>query len=90
VKVTGTRHIPSPSAVGRGDSMLTCYEFDEGISNTDLMWEMDVRLATLPPASKRVRQVGNLSSFTSNENTCTTENEVISFSVVAPVRVWAR
>ena len=35
---------PSPSAEGRGNSMLSCYEFDVGISNTDLMRETDVRL----------------------------------------------
>ena len=35
---------PSPSAEGRGNSMLSCYEFEVGISNTDLMRETDVRL----------------------------------------------
>jgi hypothetical protein len=45
VRVTGTRHSPSPSAVGRGALMLSCYEIDVGIDNTDLMCELDVRLA---------------------------------------------
>jgi hypothetical protein len=35
---------PSPSAEGRGNSMLSCYEFDVGSINTDLMRETDVRL----------------------------------------------
>src|SRR5215510_4943684 len=38
--------IPAPSAERRGNSMLYCYEFDVGISYTDLMRETDVRLTT--------------------------------------------
>ena len=40
---------PAPSAEGRGNSMLSCYEFDVGISNTDLMRETDVRLGDSLP-----------------------------------------
>jgi hypothetical protein len=35
---------PSPSVEGRGNSILSCYEFDVGISNTDLTRKTDVRL----------------------------------------------
>jgi hypothetical protein len=43
-RVTGGGAYPSPYSGGRGASMLSCYEFDVGISNTDLMWETDLRL----------------------------------------------
>jgi hypothetical protein len=38
--------------------MLSCYEFDVGISNTDLMWETDVRLTASIAQNALVGSIG--------------------------------
>ena len=49
---------PSPSVEGQGNSMLSCYEFDVGISNTDLMRETDVRLTAIFAQNAPVGSIG--------------------------------
>ena len=55
-KGAGNTPTPAPSAGGRVTQCCHVMSFDVGISNTNLMWETDVRLTFLP-AEKRVRQV---------------------------------